>query len=253
MGPLSRTVKDAAYILQAIAGIDPKDNYTYSIPAGGKIPDYIAACKLTALSGTRLGIPRDVISLYYNADKTIEPQIKAFDGILKVLSAAGATIVDNTNFTASTEFFNSQLSPVLRNADFVVNLPSYLDQLTYNPRNITSLSDLRNFTQTYPPEDYPTRDTGIWDAALQADAYNNTEPRFWPAYQQNWYYNGDGGLLGAIKRHNLDAVLLPTHFASGQATTVGAPIVTVPLGYYPANAPIVYNSWGLVESAPGIP
>jgi amidase len=246
-------VKDAAHILQAIAGIDLQDNYTFAIPADGKIPEYISACNLSALSGSRLGIPRDIISLNFNADNTSGPQIDAFDQALKVLRGAGATILDDANFTASAEYFNSQLSPVLRNADFVVNIRSYLELLTYNPMNITSLAGLRNFTQTYAQEDYPTRDTGIWDAALQPDAYNNTDPRFWPAYEQNVYFNGDGGLLGAIERYNLDAVILPAKFAYDQATTVGAPIVTVPLGFYPADVPVVKNSWGLVESAPGIP
>jgi amidase len=133
----------------------------------------------------------------------------------------------------------------------VVNLQSYLDLLTYNPHNITSLRALREFTRTFPREGYPTRDIGGWAKALQN--WNNTDPRFWPAYQKNVYFGNDGGLLGALKRHNLDAILMPATFASHWAAGVGSPIVTVPLGFYPAGTPITKNSWGLVQSAPNIP
>jgi amidase len=248
IGPLTRTVKDVAHILQAIAGVDPLDNYTSTIP-GGIIPDYISACNSSALFASRLGIPRNVISLL--SDNTTRPMIKAFEQALRVMQAAGATIIEDTNFTAAVEFMDSSLPTIILCADFVVSLQNYLGSLTYNPRNITSLADLRKFTQSFPLENYPVRDTGLWDQAL--DNWNNTDPLFWPAYQQNLYYGGEGGLLGAIDRNNLDAVILPSNFAPDWAAAVGAPIVTVPLGSYPAGVPVVKNSWGLVESAPNIP
>lgn len=249
VGPMTRTVKDAARILHAIAGVDPYDNYTSAIPKNGSIPDYVAACNLSALSGARLGVPRNVISLF--SDNTTGPITGAFEEALGIFEAAGAIIVDNTNFTAAKEFKNSTLPTEILNADFVVNLQSYLELLTDNPNNITSLAVLRNFTQAFPLEDYPTRDTGEWDKALQN--WNNTDPRFWPAYQQNMFYGGEGGLLGAIERNNLDAVILPTKFGHDYAAVIGSPVVTVPLGSYPAGTPIVKNSWGLVQSAPNLP
>jgi amidase len=44
---LARTVKDAAYLLHAIAGKDPYDNYASAIPFK-TIPDYVAACRFSA-------------------------------------------------------------------------------------------------------------------------------------------------------------------------------------------------------------
>jgi len=246
VGPLARTVKDAAHILQAIAGVDSLDNYTSAIP-NGIIPSYVNACELSGLSSTRLGIPRNAIS----SDNTSGPIMEAFEQALGVLRAAGATIIENTNFTAAAAFKRSKWPNVILEADFVVNLESYLELLTYNPNNITSLIALRNFTQSFPLEDYPARDTGIWDQALQN--WNNTDPRFWAAYQQNLYFGEEGGLLGAIERDELDAVVLPTKYAPDWAAAVGTPIVTVPLGFYPAGTPVVKNSWGLVEAAPNIP
>ncbi|OAL30846.1 hypothetical protein AYO22_01466 [Fonsecaea multimorphosa] len=244
----STTVKDGAHILQVIAGIDPLDNYTSSIP-DGKVPDFVAACQLSALSGVRLGVPSNVLSIL--SDNTTEPILDSFYGTLDILQEAGATVVEGTNFTSAAEFESSQLPTTILEADFVVNLREYLSSLIYNPNNITTLADLRTFTQTSPLEDYPDRDAGLWDAALRN--WNNTSPQFWPAYQQNLFYGDEGGLLGALERHDLDAVILPTHFSSSFAATVGAPIVSVPMGFYPNDFPVSKNSWGLVEAAPNIP
>lgn len=54
VGPLARTVKDAALMLGAIAGYDPKDASCANVPA----PDFAAAAEArTNLSGLALGLP----------------------------------------------------------------------------------------------------------------------------------------------------------------------------------------------------
>jgi amidase len=174
--------------------------------------------------------------------------------VIGTLRAAGAIVVDNTNFTAARDFLTSTSETQVLNADFIVNLASYLSLLTYNPNNVTSLADVRNFTHRFPLEKWPNRDTAIWDKALFTQKWNNTDPRFWTAYQKDLYYGGEGGLLGALSRNKLDAVILPTAFASSWAAIVGAPIVTVPLGFYPENTPIKRNRRGdLVSTGPNIP
>jgi aspartyl-tRNA(Asn)/glutamyl-tRNA(Gln) amidotransferase subunit A len=54
-GPLTRTVEDAALMLQVIAGHDEKDSTSADVPA----PDYLAALKGKDLKGLRLGLPRE--------------------------------------------------------------------------------------------------------------------------------------------------------------------------------------------------
>ncbi|QDS68609.1 hypothetical protein FKW77_001195 [Venturia effusa] len=252
IGPMARTVKDAAYILQAIAGVDVYDNYTSAIPNNGVIPDYVAACNISAFSGARIGVPRNVLSLF--SDNTTGPLLDAFDKAIGTMQVAGATIVDNTNFTAAEALLNSPIETFILNADFISNLASYLSLLTYNPNNVTSLADVWNFTHADLLEAWPERDTGIWDQALFIQGWNNTDPRFWDAYQLGQYYGGVGGLFGAISNYSLDAVILPTSFASRWAAVVGAPIVTVPLGFYPDGTPVTMNRRGdLVALAPRIP
>ncbi|KAI2628747.1 amidase [Hypoxylon sp. NC1633] len=248
IGPMARTVKDAAIVLQAIAGVDPYDNYTSAIPNNGSLPDYVAACKLSALFGSRIGIPRNAIALV--ADKS---QLAAFERGIAVLETAGAIIIDNTNFTAIKELLKSDVETKVLNADFLVNLASYLALLTKTPNGVTNLADVRKFTQSFPLEDWPDRDTAVWDEALFKQGWNNTDPRFWVAYQRALYYGGEGGLLGAIDRYRLDAIVTPTDLTSTFAAIVGAPIVTVPLGFSPPDAPVVRNRRGLVSAGPNIP
>ena len=250
IGPLARTVKDAAVLLQAIAGQDPKDNYTWASPFGENLPDYLAACKLSGLQGKRIGIPRNVIDYLGPTDA---PIISAFETAVSVISIAGATIVDNTNFTAYSSFYDSLNPAIVEAADFTTNIATYLSKLKRNPNNIHSVDDIRNFTQHAPLEDYPSRDTGIWDQVI-ALGLNNTSPAFWPLYQNNLYFGAEGGLLGALSRNKLDAVILPTLVASGIPAIVGTPVITVPLGAYPDGIPVERNSRGdLVQRAPGIP
>jgi len=249
VGPMTKTVKDSAYLLQSITGVDPLDNYTSAIPIQADL-DFVGACRLSALAGARLGVPRNVISLMVD-DSTVS-MVEAFDKTLNVLRSAGAHIIENTDFPAAHDFINeNSLSAQIMGADFVVNVEKYLSQLVYNPYNITNLVDLRRWTQASPLEGYPGKSTELWDAALEN--WNNTEYAFWRAYQQGLYYGDEGGLLGAIKRYDLDAVILPSHFSWDWAAVVGAPIVSVPIGAMPPSQPIVSDADGLVSAAPNIP
>ncbi|KXH66878.1 amidase, partial [Colletotrichum salicis] len=252
IGPMARTVKDAAYILRAIAGADPNDNYTSAIPNNGEIPDYPAACDMYGLRGARIGIPRNAIELF--SDNTTGTETDAFEKTLDVFKSAGAVIVDNANFTAAEQLATSNSETIVLNADFISNLASYLAELTVNPNNVKSLADVRELTQSFDLEDYPDRNTGVWDEALDEQGFNNTDPRFWAAWQESAFLGGEGGLFGTLERHDLDAVILPTSFSSTWAAIVGAPVVTVPLGFYPANATVIKNRRGnLVDTGPHVP
>ena len=223
VGPMARTVKDAAYILQAIAGKDPNDNYTSAIPFD-PLPDYVAACNFSSLVGKRIGIPRNVIY----SERGDGPVLAAFANAIKVVQDAGATVIDNTNITAfaENEYLNGNASEIVLLADFIVNLKSYLSKLSSNPNNVTDLEQIRAFTQSFKPEDYPDRDTAEWDATL-ALGFDNTDPRFWAAYQTNLEIAGPQGILGVLTNYSLDALMLPTDFSPDLPARLGAPVVTV--------------------------
>jgi len=55
VGPITKTVEDAAILLQAIAGLDAYDQTTVNQP----VPDYVAALRDASLKGLRIGVPKE--------------------------------------------------------------------------------------------------------------------------------------------------------------------------------------------------
>ena len=83
-GPLVRSVRDAALVLQALAGHDPRDSTSVDIP----VPDYIAALD-GEVRGMRLGVPRE----YFVAG--MEPGVEAaVRDAISLLEGMGAEIVE---------------------------------------------------------------------------------------------------------------------------------------------------------------
>ena len=84
VGPLTRTVEDAAVLLQALAGVDPRDGTTLDAP----VPDYRASLR-DGLKGMRIGLPRE-----YYIDGT-DPEVMAcVRRTVDACAAAGAEIVE---------------------------------------------------------------------------------------------------------------------------------------------------------------
>jgi amidase len=249
---MARSVSDAAYVLSIIAGKDEKDNYTLAQPWNTP-PDYTQALNFSSLRGARIGIPRNGLTQM----PINQPLLDAFEAAIVVMRKAGATIVDNANFPAWEEFVADDdaalgNSTIVLDADFVSGIANYLSQLSSNPNNIKSLADEANYTHQTVLEEYPNRDTGIWDQCLSL-GYNNSDSRFWEAYQYSLYLGGEGGVLGALKAYNLDALILPTDYSPHLPARAGLPIVTVPMGFYPTNTTTIESRRGLIRIGPNIP
>ncbi|KAK2608240.1 hypothetical protein N8I77_006864 [Diaporthe amygdali] len=256
VGPLARTVKDAAFLLSAIVGKDTLDNYTSAIPFGNNgFPDYVSACQLAALKGKRIGVTRGLIdfSEFGIPEAVGEPLIAAFNDSLAVIRSAGAEIIDDIFLPGWKSYVEGQyMSSVLR-ADLLTDIARYLSYLDSNPNNISSLQDVWNFTRHFPEEEYPARDTYVFDLALES-GLNNTHPDVWFNRTYAMQLIGNLGILGAMKNHSLDAIVLPTYFAEYPPAMLGTPAVTVPMGRYPDDMPIIKNKFGnLVEIGPNVP
>ncbi len=77
VGPISRTVEDCAITFQAIAGYDPKDQYTWNVP----VPDYRAALD-GDVSKLRIGVVQEKVY-------TDELQPEVSQAIIKAISDLG--------------------------------------------------------------------------------------------------------------------------------------------------------------------
>jgi len=109
-GPMTRSVRDAAILLGAIAGPDPRDPATHRAPS---VPDYAAALHADALQGARLGRLRQ---------GQHPPTERAMAGVWTLLKDAGAILVDVDLPTGAYE--RAELEVLL--FEFKAGLEAYL-------------------------------------------------------------------------------------------------------------------------------
>lgn len=85
VGPMTKSVEDAAILLRALAGHDEMDGTTPREP----VPDYAAALEGASLKGVKLGLPKE-----YYIDG-LDPEVKRItENAIKACEAAGAEVVE---------------------------------------------------------------------------------------------------------------------------------------------------------------
>ena len=86
VGPMTKSVEDAAILLQALAGHDVMDGTTPQLP----VPDYVAALEGASLKGVRLGLAKE-----YLDTKGMDPEVKRLtDEAIAKCERAGAELVE---------------------------------------------------------------------------------------------------------------------------------------------------------------
>jgi len=114
VGPISRTVEDAAITLTAIAGRDPKDPYTWNTP----VPDYRQALE-GGVRGLRVGLIREQMSPEMTEAETREAVVKA----TSVLEELGATVEEVslplTNHSVVLSLVPLLVEPALNHRDWI--------------------------------------------------------------------------------------------------------------------------------------
>ncbi|HSU88636.1 MAG TPA: amidase family protein, partial [Terriglobia bacterium] len=123
VGPLCRTVKDAARVLEVIAGYDPKDELTaFSV---GRLPSepYRSFANERTLNGIRIGVIREHLDkkLFNDADaESIDIAERAIGDLRRL----GATIVDPGPGGALFQSCINKYTPLYRNKVFIEQFPN---------------------------------------------------------------------------------------------------------------------------------
>lgn len=81
VGPMTRTVEDCALMLQAIAGHDPNDRYTYDVP----VPNYSASLR-KGIKGMRVGLIKELVEAE-QVTSEVRSSVKAAARKLQALGA----------------------------------------------------------------------------------------------------------------------------------------------------------------------
>ena len=144
VGPLTRSVKDAALLMNILAGFDPRDNVTVRVP----VPDHLSELE-KGVKGLRIGISPDLMNVtVMNGEgefegHPVDPEISAaVERTAAVLEKAGAEIVPavpmpNTKYSVPAYFVISRI-------EAYSNLQRY-DGLKYGRASRQAHTDMYDF------------------------------------------------------------------------------------------------------------
>ena len=133
-GPMARSVYDAAIVLDAISGRDPKDTATFKIPGDY---DFKGLTKLDAdyLNGKRIG----VIKVSEDAPQVTK---NLMDKIIIVLEKLGAEVIEISLKPLDNDDWSKEFYLLLY--EFNVGLNDYLQKSSSKTRNIKQLIEFNN-------------------------------------------------------------------------------------------------------------
>lgn len=254
VGPICRTVGDAAAMLSAIAGFDPHDPVTRG--SAGRPQDYTRFLNPNGLRGARLGIPRKFG--FGNSGKEDLIITRA----IRELRRLGATVIDHLDFPGSAALVSGADEFTVLLYDFKHDINRYLARRG-NTVNVHSLKGLIRFNHEHHAEELRYFNQDIF---LMAEAKGPlTAAAYRTALANDRRNSRQQGIDLVMNQHNLDALIVPTnapawptdlvdgdHFLDGSSTpaaVAGYPAITVPAGYI-FELPIGITFFGRAYSEP---
>jgi len=229
-GPMTLTVRDAALVMNAIAGSDPADPATAE--ADARRVDYTAALRPDALRGVRLGVMR--FAAGFGTDT-------AFTEALATLRAQGAELVEITEFPGRQEIGRNELTVLL--AELKHDMNAYLATLPANVRTRT-LADLIAFNTAHAGAEMPLFGQELF---VRAEAMADLDEAYRTARATSLRMAGPEGIDRLLREHDVVALVGPSRSAAwmidavlgdqspgggggGLAAVAGYPHLTVPMG-----------------------
>ena len=267
-GPMTRTVRDAALMLNVLAARDPMDAATrpQQRPA-----DYTASLNRDGLKGARIGVPSDssdpANDVYYGS--LPPPAAQVMRNAIAALEREGAVIIRvniatigwmggpasdmpilNLNPESQTKN-QPQRVPTVFVYELKNGLNAYLrDWATETP--IKSMSDIVAFNKANASRALRFgQDIFLASEATRGDL---SEPEYKAARQMDIRTSRTLGIDAYMAAHRLDAILFPANIGAAIAAKAGYPSVQVPAGFvaganlnftpdYPFGATFTGRAW----------
>jgi amidase len=197
-GPMVRSVTDAATVLNALAGPDPRDPAT----AGARPVDYTAGLRRDALKGRRLAYSED-------AYESLNPEEQAlFDAAVERIERLGGTVV-SVKALAAQWVGATELAAIPN--EFKASLNRFLAEEMPTAR-FRTLGEIVAYNETKPDRMKYGQDL------LKASNASPGREELFP-------------LQAALAEGDADAILTPGNAHANAGAAAGYPTVMVPLGY----------------------
>jgi amidase len=231
-GPMTRTVREAAMVLTAIAGTDPADPATKE--ADARRTDYVSALSPNSLRGRRIGV--------MNFAKGFGTDVP-FQEALQALRAQGAVLVDIDKFETRGQIGSESYKVLL--SEFKADLNAYLATTPPAVRTRT-LADLIAFNAANAATEMPLFGQDIFEGSEKTKGLN--DPEYKKARETSFRLAGPEGIDRLLKEHKVEALIGPTVAAAwlidavhgdqypgggggSLAAVAGYPHLTVPMGH----------------------
>jgi len=230
-GPMTRSVRDAALMLSAMAGPDPDDPATERIPEDfdPRLDQHLGAVDLTGMRIGAMATPN-----------WLAPQAEpVYAAALELLRQLGARLVEGLE--ADVADWGAQEQLALK-TEFRMDLELFLAQQKVEPP-FRTLDALIEFNRRHADDVMPLFGQELFLDAARTDP---ADPAYAQAVEDLAHLCRDGYLLHLLDGHNLDAVVAPTcnpatvvdHLHGTRmlgsffspAAVAGFPHVTVPMG-----------------------
>jgi amidase len=267
-GPLTRTVRDAAILLNVLAAADPLDEATRDLQ---RPADYTSVLDQDGLRGARIGIPSDPDdpenNIYYGP---LPPRaVAVMRDAMTALEAGGATLVRanmspvswmggpgtdapvlNRN-PESAGRFQAERRPVVYLYELKHDLNAYLRDWA-KETSLRTMADIIAFNAAHA--DRALRFGQDIFLASQATEGGLDAPEYVAARQMDIRATRQLGIDAYMDAHRLDAILFPGRNGAAVAAKAGYPSVQVPAGMiagvggratpdYPLGATFTGRAW----------
>ena len=238
-GPITRTVADAARLLDVVAGYDPADPVTAR--GVGQVPTegYVAHLDADGLDGARIGVARQFFGLRdeESASKTDARAVTSVvEDAIEAMAAAGATVVDPVDVVDVDSLERARVTTY----EFARDFGRYLSELGDGAPH-DSLADVVETGEIAPAVESRIEAAGVLDVDVASLDENVTYLRRLRRRRQL-----RDTTLSRLAAHDLDALLyppsrippveIPAHQPFEEmncelAAHTGLPAIVVPAGF----------------------